>query len=235
MLELCTLGHGPLLKHRNIVNLQRIGWAVRSLDPMVISPVLYIERAPHGSLSEFEKSGAVVDHQARKGLCRDVCRGLSALHSCGIVHGDIKAENVLIFGDSSKGYVAKLSDFGCSIILDTYRHMGANEEVRLPGLSPPWNAPEAVDAVPKSQLPFTDVYSLGLLVWRILVFGDPFAVFDLPLRSDLRKVQILEILHLQHFPALIVRFVMDQNPDVDEIQSVTYTAVFSIALAINPM
>jgi hypothetical protein len=57
MQELSVLGHPPLLKHRNIVDLQKVGWAVTALDPLEICPILYIERAPHGNLTEFEKSG----------------------------------------------------------------------------------------------------------------------------------------------------------------------------------
>jgi serine/threonine protein kinase len=234
MQELSVLGHSPLLKHRNIVDLQKVGWAVAALDPLEICPILYIERAPHGNLTEFEKSGVAVSHEARRGLCLDVCRGLEALHSCGIVHGDVKAENVLVYSDGKEGYVAKLSDFGCSIILSKYASTDSSSKIRLPGLSPPWHAPEALDPVPISQLPNTDVYSLGLLLWRILVFDNPFNIFDLPLNPAIRMEEIREILSLPHFPALIVHFITDVYPRMNQKERTSYATVFITALAQDP-
>jgi serine/threonine protein kinase len=235
MRELSVLGHQKLRKHPNIINLQKVGWGVTALSPLEICPVLYVERAPHGTLSEFEKSGTVLDIVSKQRLCLDICRGVEALHKHGIVHGDIKAQNVLIFGDAENGFVAKLSDFGCSIILDTYSKSDENDKVRMPGLSPPWNAPEALDdGLTISQLPQTDLYSLGLLIWRILVFHDPFSIFDLPLNPAIRKQKIREILTLPHFPALVVHFITDPHPHMNRQERDLYANIFSTALSFEP-
>lgn len=34
----------------------------------------------------------------------------------GIIHGDIKPENILIFTDDSGGYTARVTDFSCSTV-----------------------------------------------------------------------------------------------------------------------
>ena len=54
----------------------------------------------------------------------------------GIVHGDVKPDNILIFKNREGRLIAKLADFGCSV-LGTSR----DELVRLPK-SEPWFAPE---------------------------------------------------------------------------------------------
>jgi serine/threonine protein kinase len=85
------------------------------------------------------------------------------LHECGIVHGDVKCENVLVFqeGDS---VIAKISDFGNSVIISEVSNF-----CQLPGGTPPWNAPEWQDSLKKEYLYLTDVYSYGLLVWRVIL------------------------------------------------------------------
>ncbi|KFY22788.1 hypothetical protein V493_06319 [Pseudogymnoascus sp. VKM F-4281 (FW-2241)] len=233
--ELSVLGHRELGKHPNIVTLQKVAWGVTAVGPLEICPVLYIERAPHGTLSDFEKSGKTLDIVQRQRLCLDVCQGVDALHKHGVVHGDIKAQNILIFGDE-KGYTAKLSDFGCSIILDTYSKKDPKEKVRLLGVSPPWNAPEVLEAaVPISELKQTDLYSLGLAIWRILVFHDPFSIFDIPLNPAIRKEKIRDILKLSHFPDLVVHFITEGHPHMNREQRDLYAAIFSTALDRDPL
>jgi serine/threonine protein kinase len=50
----------------------------------------------------------------------DVAAGLDYLHSIGVVHGDLKAANVLMKSNASdtRGYVCKITDFGLSRVLD---------------------------------------------------------------------------------------------------------------------
>ncbi|EXM13913.1 hypothetical protein FOTG_17649 [Fusarium oxysporum f. sp. vasinfectum 25433] len=47
---------------------------------------------------------------------RDIAEGLKSLHDCGIVHGDVKLENVLVFPGLDRKHIAKLSDFGHSLV-----------------------------------------------------------------------------------------------------------------------
>jgi len=96
-------------------------------------------------------------------VCLDVANGLSVLHECCIVHSDVKADNVLLFSTDAKGgsgLTAKIADFGFSIV----EH---GSGARLPGGTFPWYAPEWRDWIPARNLAKTDVYSFGLLVWRV--------------------------------------------------------------------
>ena len=85
----------------------------------------------------------------------------------GIVHGDIKPANVLIFEDYPRRYVAKVADFGYSTWL-----AGFDDLIYMP-YSPHWTAPEwhrrGFDRASAFKM---DVYSFGLLyIWLILYCG----------------------------------------------------------------
>jgi serine/threonine protein kinase len=137
--------------------------------------------AAFGTLDAFQWS-TELESDGKISLCLDIALGLSVLHGCGIVHGDLKSENVLIFAEHS-GPVAKLCDFGCSVIdPKAFR--------KLVGGSEPWNCPEWKDTILKENLPLTDVYSFGLLFWRTLsessrpFEGLPFFANVLPLTAN---------------------------------------------------
>ena len=48
---------------------------------------------------------------------QEVAKGMDYIHSCGIIHGDLKAGNVLLKTHriDRRGYIAKVADFGISI------------------------------------------------------------------------------------------------------------------------
>jgi serine/threonine protein kinase len=94
----------------------------------------------------------------------DVADGLLALHQLGVVHGDIKPDNVLMFEDP-KRWTAKIADFSHSI-LDT------GETRHLIGGTQAYAAPEWKEKLATGTLLKTDVYSYGLL------FGSIMAGFD---------------------------------------------------------
>jgi serine/threonine protein kinase len=53
-------------------------------------------------------------------LLGDVASGLVALHTCGIVHGDMKLDNVLVFPSMNRPAkaLARVADFGHALILN---------------------------------------------------------------------------------------------------------------------
>ena len=81
----------------------------------------------------------------------------------GIIHGDIKSENVLIF-KNDKGWTAKLIDFGYSC-LGTSEH----DLVQVVGTRP-WQAPETGDQFFKiSDARRMDIYMFGILAARTML------------------------------------------------------------------
>jgi hypothetical protein len=98
-------------------------------------------------------------------LAADVAAGLAAAHARGVVHRDVKPENVLI--DSATG-AARLTDFGIARLVDGPRRTRAT---RIVG-TPDYLAPEVIEGCPPG--PPVDVYGLGTLIFELLTGWTPF-------------------------------------------------------------
>ena len=170
--ELRVLSHSPLMVHDNIVKIKTIGWT--RLDPIeaIWMPMVFLELAELGTLTQY-----LSEHQLgvdpKLEISQDVGRGLQALHACGIMHGDLKFDNVLMFKGKDGKVSAKLSDFGCSFIANGDEKKDATTEISAG--TKPWTSPELGQQVLISWLPNTDAYAFGLLVWRVFLNGrNPF-------------------------------------------------------------
>jgi len=176
LMEIYALTHPPLFKHPNIVTFLALGWGHNPYNISYRLPVVVVEYADHGSLAALQEKESL-DSKTKLSLTLDIAEGLKVLHRCGIIHGDVKSENVLVFSDAQKRYLAKLADFGFSTVGEA-----AADLVHIGGTRP-WKAPEAAVAVPRHLLTKTDVYSFGMTIWRIAMNGmDPFPILvgDLP-------------------------------------------------------
>ena len=98
-------------------------------------------------------------------LLAGVALGLAAVHRAGIVHRDVKPENVMLTGGEPP---VKLTDFGIARIVD-----GATltRQTQLVG-TPDYVAPEL--AAGRQPSPAADVYALGVMAYEVLVGRRPF-------------------------------------------------------------
>ncbi|KAF7030239.1 hypothetical protein CFC21_041826 [Triticum aestivum] len=111
---------------------------------------LFLEFAPGGSLAdEAARSGGCLPEPAIRAYAGDVARGLEYLHARSLVHGEVKARNVVIGGDGR----ARLTDFGCARAVDSLLPMGG---------TPAFMAPEVARG--EEQGPASDVWALGCTV-----------------------------------------------------------------------
>ena len=162
--EILILGsvHG----HPNILNL--LGWGY-GIDDGDLNAHLIIDYSSHGNLRAFlEVQGSLGTTICEK-FCVGIGEGLRALHEHGVVQGDMKLENILIFDDPLDTFVAKISDFGSAIFFNTDKTCIAYQGTSF------YNAPEVVAQIsrpiPCDQLPACDIYSYGLIVWETFNTG----------------------------------------------------------------
>jgi tRNA A-37 threonylcarbamoyl transferase component Bud32 len=95
----------------------------------------------------------------------EVCRALGHAHGLGVIHRDVKPENVMIRKDG----LIKLMDFGIAQVLDFQRMTVTGQ---LLG-SPAYMAPEIIEG---KQLDFrTDVFSVGIMLYLLVTGELPFA------------------------------------------------------------
>ncbi|KFM25782.1 Serine/threonine-protein kinase HT1 [Auxenochlorella protothecoides] len=102
---------------------------------------------------------------------RDMARGMAYLHAHNIVHGDLKAANVLLKSaeGSSNGYVAKIADFGLSQMMDPGQTRTLMRTMGSVGYMPP-------EAMKHGHLTkATDIYSAGILAWELITSTIAFA------------------------------------------------------------
>jgi tetratricopeptide (TPR) repeat protein/TolB-like protein len=95
----------------------------------------------------------------------DVCRALAAVHAAGLVHGDIKAQNVM----REDGGRLVLMDFGAG------RVQGSGA-ANVAG-TPMYLAPEVLAGGPPT--PRSDIYSVGVLLFHLLTDAYPCTAADL--------------------------------------------------------
>ncbi|KAG8723968.1 hypothetical protein FRC09_000935 [Ceratobasidium sp. 395] len=124
----------------------------------------------NGNLEEYIRKYPSVD---RYDLCYQVARGVSYLHSINMVHGDLKARNVLIDRDG----VAKLSDFDHSILSNCT--LSFTETTNVGGGTLRWMAPELLlsdedDEIAARRTNQTDVYALGMTLLEIVTGRVPY-------------------------------------------------------------
>ncbi|MCD9031515.1 protein kinase [Luteimonas sp. Y-2-2-4F] len=155
--EARTIGR---LEHPHIVGIHQIG---RSADDRPFFAMPYM---PRGHLGQRDLTG---DEARVREILRALLSALAYAHSRGVVHRDVKAENVL-FDESDR---PMLADFGIAL------RRGYGSRVTSAGLalgSTAYMAPEQArgDEVDHRA----DLYALGVLTWEMLTGRLPFEAQD---------------------------------------------------------
>ena len=121
-------------------------------------PVLLMERLD-GSLDDLLETVPNIPLALKQSMLEDIARGLLYLHkhSPQIVHRDLTAKNVLL----TSSFVAKITDFGNSRIIDLHPGQLARTLSRLPGTLV-YMPPEVLSASSRYG-PSLDVFSFGHL------------------------------------------------------------------------
>jgi serine/threonine-protein kinase len=110
--------------------------------------------------------------QAAVSIAADVADGLAAAHAAGVVHRDVKPENVLLDAAAPPGPggapPAMLTDFGIARLVDSPRRTRAT---RIIG-TPDYLAPEIIEGLPPRAS--VDIYALATVLYELLTGFTPF-------------------------------------------------------------
>jgi serine/threonine protein kinase len=109
-----------------------------------------------------------------------VASALGYLHNEGVLHNDVKLDNVLVIGLSHERYTSKLIDFGHAIFKFKTRDINVLQRTKRLIGTERWAPPEftQIDSNPIVALgplsPTSDIFSFGFLVASLAAGYDPF-------------------------------------------------------------
>jgi eukaryotic-like serine/threonine-protein kinase len=180
------------LAHPNIVTVHDFG-----LDNGQLFIVM--ELVPGTDLKTMlHKRGRFTPEEALP-LMIQACAGIGYAHRAGLVHCDVKPQNLLVTPDMR----LKVTDFGIARALSTIR---PDEQSDIVWGSPQYFAPE--QAAGAALSPASDVYSLGVILYEMLTGTLPFQATT---ATDLAH------LHLEAEPPPISELVPEISPALEQI------------------
>ncbi len=124
------------------------------------------------TLSERLRQPPPMDFRQAADVCAQTARGLIAAHAVGIVHRDIKPDNLFLVPRGDGSPMVKILDFGISKFLSAESTCltGLGKRLGTYSYMPPEQMKNALDADERS-----DIYSLGVALYECLAGKPPFA------------------------------------------------------------
>ncbi len=161
-MAMAKISHPNIVGVYDFIRLKNAGAAIimEWIDGGNLREILLPEKKP---VKDLNRIVAVI---------RQVADSLAAAHRVGIVHRDVKPENILISQDG----VVKVSDFGLALPLDEEAHRITVSGTSLGTLG--YMAPEQMDGSPVDAR--ADIYSLGVIFYEMLTGVRPQGNFDPP-------------------------------------------------------
>lgn len=160
------------LEHPNIVPVHDLG---RSEDNEILLAMKMVggtswKEILHPTTKENQQKSQRFDRDTHLHILLRVCNAIAFAHSKGIVHNDIKPENVMIgeFGE------VQVMDWGLAVNIKEQKESRTihRSEVVAPMGTPCYIAPELVGGEGNKIGPWTDVYLLGAVLYEI-ISGNP--------------------------------------------------------------
>ena len=181
-----------MMDHPNIAQIFDAGATIKGRPYFVME---YIEGAPITQYCD----GKRMTTREQLALCLAVCRAVQHAHQKGVIHRDLKPSNVLVT-EQDGAPVPKVIDFGIAKATDKW----AVENTLLTQFgqivgTPEYASPEQADTVTGDIDESSDVYSLGVLLYELLIGAVP---FDSATLRNAGLVEMLRIIREEEAPSL---------------------------------
>jgi eukaryotic-like serine/threonine-protein kinase len=163
-----------LIAHPNVVEIVDFGVTDEHM------PFMVMELLEGRSLTEAMAGGAMAPEEAFKVILQ-ACEGLAAAHERGVIHRDIKPDNLFLQASPDGGDpIVKILDLGIGKLTAGPRKNNVTKAGSIFG-TPDYMSPEQCRG--EKVGPATDVYSLGAVLYEMLIGSPPF--------EDLSPVSVL--------------------------------------------
>lgn len=162
------------LRHRHVV-------AMYELFESPTTLWLILELVDGGDLRSFLNANrkTYTEEQAARHL-KQILSGVHYLHSKGVVHRDLKLENILL-KRTEDSYEVKIADFGLSALVrigeDGYHTAKSSRRKLYTGLHEPWGTAEyeAPELLNGAYGPQADIWAVGCMLYEMLSGSKAFA------------------------------------------------------------
>lgn len=170
-------------QHPNVVSLLKTG-----VDPM-LGPFLVMEYLDGRPLGDILDETPVIPARRVGKLLVQLCKALQAAHNRGIIHRDIKPNNMMIIAPATSQERLKVLDFGLAKLaaaphLTLEDLKGQNRNIRAVG-TPEYMNPEQMRGNEVDHR--ADFYSVGVLLYEMLTGRRP---FDHPKEQELMNMHL---------------------------------------------
>lgn len=198
----------------------------------------FIDGNQYVEVSEFVKGAIPKDEligilsslslDTKKLLMKTAAGALASIHSKGVVHSDLKLENLLLVRNEAGNYVAKMLDFDSSYPVDNKPdEIIGTIDYYSPELGRYFDSEDEAEEMKKYITEKTDIFSLGLIYHYYFVGAFPEAVSltdKLQKRKDKGKII---------YPWIVLNSGCELKIS-PEIKSVKYVSLISDMLSIDP-
>jgi serine/threonine protein kinase len=165
--EKTTLGS---LRHPNIVNI--ITGGKHAGQPFFAME--FVDGLPVTKYADKRKLGIA----ERLKLFLQICGAVAYAHEHGVIHRDIKPSNILVTEEACGEPVVKVIDFGIAKVVNNGLPLAYATQVGQVIGTPGYMSPEQTGEDPNAISESTDIYSLGVLLYELLVGKLPLEVKD---------------------------------------------------------
>jgi len=152
---------------------------------------------------------------AGRAVAAQLALAVLAVHQAGIIHRDVKPENVFLLDDEEASLLVKLFDFGLARPVESEPRVGL--DATLPGTvmgTPVYAAPEQLAGRPVA--PSADIYAMGSVLYHMLGGQPPFlGSVDELIQAKVEERRIPPRLRLEGLPeeaAELIERMLDPRP-----------------------
>jgi eukaryotic-like serine/threonine-protein kinase len=169
-----------LLQHPGIAQIYAVGTATTPIGSLPYFAMEYIRGV---NLTEFAEKNRLPTRQ-RLELMIKVCDAVNHAHQRGIIHRDLKPGNILV--DESGN--PKILDFGVARVTNSDIEATRQTDVGQLIGTLPYMSPEQVLADPAQLDTRSDIYSLGVILYELLVGKLPYRIDKKQLHEAVRTI-----------------------------------------------
>jgi eukaryotic-like serine/threonine-protein kinase len=154
------------IAHENVIDISDFG---QSPDGLVFISMEFLDGKDLGEM--VRKQGAMEWGQARE-IVLQICRALRAAHDKGIVHRDMKPENIFLIHREGQPHFVKILDFGIAKVMGLDPNGPRLTRTGMIFGTPEYMAPEQAEG--KDTDHRADIYAVGCILYHLMTGQTPF-------------------------------------------------------------